>query len=254
MKLQEILDLLANGELSQISIGGQDAGVINAANREKVVGAINLALTALHTRFNLREGRLTVHLNENVTIYQLDKSKVGLTPTETKYLEQNGQLFALKDTLLKVERVYTEAGKELDLNVLSNPFTLRTPRYDLLEVPEVMVREHPNRPDILKTSTLEVYYRANHPKLGKWANGFPDDTAQGEDDAEFITVDLPNAYLTALCFWVASRFMNPTGMANEFHAGNSYYAKYEAECQRIEAEGLEVDGADQPGFRRPGWA
>ena len=34
-------------------------------------------------------------------------------------------------------------------------------------------------------------------------------------------------------------------MANEFHAGNSYYAKYEAECMRLENENLDTDQGGQ---------
>jgi len=35
--------------------------------------------------------------------------------------------------------------------------------------------------------------------------------------------------------------MNPIGMTNEFHAGNSYYAKYEHEVNRLKIENLEID-------------
>lgn len=256
MKLQEILDHLSAGELSAISIGKQDQGVINDTNREQVVSNINLALTAIHKRFNLREGRMTVHLNEDASIYKLDKSRVGGSNSNRgkRYLEED-KLFELKDGLLKVERVYTDRGRELSLNNLSDPFSLRTPRYDLLEVPEVMVRKWPNCPEYLKTETLLVYYRANHPKLGKYrGDAWMDATCCDACEMEEIEVDLPEPYLPALLFWVGSRFHNPIGMSNEFHMGNSYFAKYENECQRLEAENLQVDRASTPGFRQPGWA
>lgn len=255
MQLQEVLDHLSNGELSQISIGKQDAGVINDLNREKIVSTINLALTAIHKRFNLREDRLTIHLNPGTAIYKLDKTKVGKVEAvrDLKYLEQE-KLFALKGTLLKVLRVTNSQGRELNLNDLSDPFTLRTPRFDMLEVPEAMVKKWPNLPEYLKTETLEVFYRANHPKLGKWENGsFANGDGYTEGDMDLITVDIPEAYLEPLLLWVASRFHNPIGMSNEFHAGNSYAAKYEQACARLEEQGLEIDELSQPGFRTRGW-
>lgn len=254
MKLNEILELLESGELSQLNIGKQGNGVINKENREKVISAINLALTALHKRFNLRENRLTLVLDEGSTLYKIESAHVGgiNTSSKARYLRQDKN-FDLKDGVLKIERVYTDKGVELVLNDLSDPFSLRTPRVNVLEVPEVMVRKWPNCPEYLKTSTLAVHYRANHPKLGKWSGDAWMDACCDECEADEVEVDLPEAYLTALLYWVASRFYNPVGMTNEFHMGNSFYAKYEGECQRIEAEGLQVDRASNPGFRHRGW-
>ena len=256
MNLQEIFDHLSNGELSQISIGKQDAGVINSLNMEKVISNINLALTALHTRFNLREGRMIVHLNPNKTLYELTNDKVGrgLANTETKYLEQD-KIFQLKSTLIKVLRVLNDSGKELALNDLSDPFSIKTPRYNLLEIPEAMARKWPNLPEYLKTPTLDVRYRANHEKLGKWENGsFAAAEGLELEDMARVEVDIPEPFLEPLLLWVASRFHNPIGMSNEFLAGNSYYAKYEAACQRLENEGVAVDEISNATFRSQGWA
>ena len=62
MTLQDIFDALSAGELSQISIGGQAAGVINKENRAKLLPHINMGLTALFKRFRLKEGELTIQL------------------------------------------------------------------------------------------------------------------------------------------------------------------------------------------------
>ena len=247
MQLQEVLDHLSNNELSQISIGKQDPGVINDVNREKVVSTISLGLTELHKRFHLREDRLTVHLNPDTTVYKLDRSKVGKVAAvrDMKYLEQL-KLFALKGTLLKVLRVTTPNGYELGLNDLGDPYSLRTPRFDLLEVPEAMVKNQADLPEYLSTDTLEVFYKANHPKLGKWENGtFANGDVYTDGDMDMIQVDIPEAYLTPLLLWVASRFHNPIGMSNEFHAGNSYAQKYEMACMALETANLQIDQGSQ---------
>jgi hypothetical protein len=60
-----------------------------------------------------------------------------------------------------------------------------------------------------------------------------------------VEVELPDSHLEPLLLFVASRVHNPIGMSNEFHAGNSYYAKYEASCQQIELLNLLVDQGSQ---------
>jgi hypothetical protein len=49
--------------------------------------------------------------------------------------------------------------------------------------------------------------------------------------------------MQALMYFVASRAHNPAGMSNEFHAGNTWYAKYEGECMRLKLENYEIDQA-----------
>ena len=67
-------------------------------------------------------------------------------------------------------------------------------------------------------------------------------------------IELPYSHLEALLYFIASRVHNPIGMANEFHAGNSWAAKYEHECVRLEQLNLRVDqGEDNTNFCRNGW-
>lgn len=48
MNLQEVFDQLSVGELSMLSVGGNDQGVIDESNWDKVLPHINLGLTALY--------------------------------------------------------------------------------------------------------------------------------------------------------------------------------------------------------------
>lgn len=222
MKLQEVFDQLSEGELSQISIGGQEAGVINEANRNKVVNHITLGLSALYKRFNLKTRRLTIPLQKDSDTYEL---KI--------------------DDILKLEKVLTDSDYELNLNSDGDPYSCFTPTMNSLRVPQVILDQSPDLPDQLKTDSLTVTYRANHPKL---INKF------GVLMPETNEVELPMSHLQALLYFVASRFHNPIGMVNEFNAGNSWYAKYEGECQRLEAENLQVDKvAENYKLSRNGW-
>jgi hypothetical protein len=55
-------------------------------------------------------------------------------------------------------------------------------------------------------------------------------------------------------YFVASRVHNPIGMTNEFHAGNSYAAKYEQACMLLDMKNLQVDqGSENTKLRDRGF-
>ena len=204
MKLFEVFEQLSVGELSQLSLGGAESGEINPSNYAKVVAHINLGLTALYTRFCLKESELIIPLVEGTLKYVLTAQDI-----------------------LKVERIYDAANAEWALNDEANSLACRTLSPTLLQIPQ----------ELLDTSGLiRVNYRANHPRIV---------VASGYINPSITELELPYSYLQALLYFVASRCHNPVGMINEFHVGNSYYAKYEAECTRLELENLEMGQGGQ---------
>jgi hypothetical protein len=117
MYLKEIFDNLRHGELKMLSVGGQSQGVINNSNQSIIVNTLNMALTAIHSRFNLRQRSVDVVLIPGVYSYYL-KTQFLVNNTRSrevvKYLEQVENVFT--DSLLKVERVCTNEGIDLGLN------------------------------------------------------------------------------------------------------------------------------------------
>lgn len=246
MKLRDIFDQLTAGELSQLHIGGSESGAIDEADWGKVVTHVNLGLTALYRRFRLKEGRLTLLLQPGLYSYALTSSyavsNIG-SAAPVKYLLDDDEPF--KDHLLKVERVYTQGGLELGLNNLADPYALATPSSTTLRVPAEIVDQAVGLPDALKTPSLGIVFRANHPLL--WQRG-------GVFDPDTLALELPYSHLQALLYFVASRVHNPVGMTNEFNAGNNWAAKYEQECQRLEHENLAIDqGSQGDRLGRNGW-
>lgn len=236
MKLLEVFDQLAYGELSQVSLLDTTTGLMKVTKYPGLVGHTNLALTALYTRFHLKENRLILPLRTDQTSYSLNS-------VEDIRVEYGAEDFA--DDILKVEKVLTAAGVELSLNDSTDPYGCTTPSPTVLRLPLLLVNKGPDLPDDLVTDTLEVVYRANHPKLPYTSTGFNPAT---------IELELPPSHLDPLLLYIASRVHNPIGMTNEFHAGNSYYAKYEAACARLENLGLEVDqGSQNTRAGRNGW-
>ncbi len=234
MTLQDIFDALSAGELSQISIGGQAAGVINKENRAKLLPHINMGLTALFKRFRLKEGELIIQLEAGRTRYPLtgefSQSAGGFSGTP--FILDSDNPFV--DDLLKVEEVYAESGKQFPLNDAAHLYSVKTPQTKVLTVPADVVTKSMSLPDDFKTDTLRVVYRANHTEV----------TFDPKVDYSYVDgseLELPDSHLEALLYFVASRVNNPMGMTNEFHAGNTYYTKYEQACQELDNQGMQAD-------------
>lgn len=236
MKLQEIFDQLSTGEFCQISIGGAAAGVINTTNYANVLSHVNLGLTAIFKRFTLKEGRLVLQMQDGRTTYQINSAfavNARRSRESVRYILDTAD-DPFSDDILKIERVMDDCGIDLPLNDASDTASVFTPSALTLRVPAD-----------LDSGTLTLVYRANHPKIVVGSDTF---------DPTRVEVQLPDSHMEPLLYYVASRVHNPIGMSNEFHAGNSYYAKYEAACQQLEGKGLQVDqGQTNTRLYRGGW-
>jgi hypothetical protein len=247
MKLQEIFDNLSTGELSQLSIGGEDAGILNESNWPKILSHVNLGLTAIYKRFTIKEGELVMNLVSAQTQYALHSDYSILStrrPLEAKFIVDTvAHRFA--DDIIKVERVYTDLDAELALNNIDDKYSLSTPTMKSLRIPLLIAQQGVDLPEVYQTSTLRVVYRATHQKIT---------IPLGYFNPEVVEVELPDTHLVALLYYVASRVNNPVGMVNEFNAGNSWYAKYEAACQELEHHGMYVSQDSQnTRAARAGW-
>lgn len=149
---------------------------------------------------------------------------------------ENVRVYPITDrSFLKVEEVFDDMGVELVLNDESNTDSVLTPNTRTIKLPLTLV-----------TTKVKLVGRAAHPKLD------PEDVLGL--GADVIELELPDAYLWALSLFVASRVHNPIGMGQEFNSGNTYYQKYEMECQRLENEGLAVDRVPSNNrLARGGW-
>lgn len=247
MNLQEVFDQLTHGELSQLSIGGNEAGLINPANYNRLVPHVNLGLTQLYKRFPLKEGRLTLELQSNRTVYPIH-SKYAVSSRSSRepvrYIKDS-LAAPFKDDIHKIEKVVASSGYEFSLNDESDEYGMFTPSATVLRVPLDVAEQSMDLPDEIKTTLVEVVYRANHPLI----------IADGADlEPELIELELPYSHLEPLLLFIASRVHTPTGMTNEANLGNTYSAKYEAACQLLEFKGLQVDqGSQNSRLERNGW-
>lgn len=247
MKLQDVFSQLAYGELSQVVQGTLVNGVVDPVHHPALVSHINLGLTALFKRFNLKEGSLTLSLIPGKLVYPLTKAYAVSTMESIEPVRHilDSSLSPFLGDCLKVEKVFTQSNWEMGLNDLSDPYTCTTSSMTTLVVPEPVVSQRSDLPDELKTSTLRVVYRANHPLLVIEENDF---------FPEEIELELPDSHLEALLYFIASRVNNPIGMGQEFNAGNNWNARYEQECMRLESLSLQIhQGTENDRFSMRGW-
>ena len=222
MKLSEVFTQLAYGELSQLFIGTNNEGELTEDSYPILLAHVNLGLSALYRRFHLKEGRTSITLSDTVNVYMVSNADLN-----------------------KIEEVLVDNGNTLDLNNRADPYSCFTPTMNTLRVPWKIVEGSLDVPEQLRTTTLEVVYRANHPKLA--------DT-NGIIEPDKIDLELPYTHLEALLYFVASRIHNPIGMVNEFNAGNNWAAKYEMECKKLEAQNFEIDeGSQNERLYKNGW-
>lgn len=206
MYLSDILNELTYSELSQLNLGIQKNGETPEDKLLPLISHINRGLSALYTRFFLKEGRLTFTLVADSYTYGLQR-----------------------EDLLKIEQVFTEEGTELAVNDGTKLWSCFTPTMQQLRVAKEIVDKDINLPSEYITNGLEVVYRANHPRVTDEA--LPESTV----------IELPYSHLNALLYFVASRAYTPMGLVNQYHQGDSWAARYEAECLRLEAASLQID-------------
>jgi hypothetical protein len=213
MLLQEVFDQLACAELNNISVVDQSTKQINPEDYRKVATAINAGLTALHTRFLLRKGELTVKLQPGATWYKLVKRNPAVV-ADTDF----------RDNLLKVQQVFTNCGRELSMNNHTDCWSVSESSYDTIKVPLDLQDKH-------NVTELRVVYRQDHKMIPTMCDDI-------EPDCYGLT--LPRSHLWALCLFVASRMHIPIGLQDATYSGNSFMALYNAECDRLQTTGLEV--------------
>lgn len=247
MKLEEIFTYLATGELAQVFLRElDDDSVIGDDHIKSMTQSIQLGLTALYSRFNLKESHLILQVDAIRTQYAL-RSKYSITKTTTndpKYILDSLET-PFRDDILKIERVSTLDNFDLPLNMRHERMNVQVPVVDTLIFPTEIITGVGEVPEEFKTDHFKVYYRANHPSL------IP---RNGIIMADKIEVELPTSHLQALLYYVASRKTNPIGIVQEFHAGNSWYQKYELECKNLEVEGVGIkEDLTHQRFRKGGW-
>lgn len=214
MKVRDILEQLAYGELANTSIGGDDLSPITSPDKyRQIIPAINSALGALYSRFELGFNNILLEQVGHIGTYHL----------KTRYAESSGsaeEFKYLKDSLsnpfeedvIRIDRIIDSCSDPVFINNESFCTSVFLPTYDSIEFPTVE-----------DGAVLNVIYQAAHKRLD----------IEGVSALE-QEVTIPEHFMEALLAYVAHRiYKNRKSLAGESQS-NNYYSIYQSECARLE--------------------
>lgn len=221
MKLMTVFSQLETSELNQLSCVDQATGKIKPEKYQAIVDVMNQGLVDLHTRFKLRVGTVTVPIDPTVAQYDLSKFDPHV----------KGRFLQLHDVRDEHNRVLPTGGYGgHNINFVTNM---------QMVVPENLRTVYPIK-------QVVVQYRSLPQKVGD---------CYGDIDPECVDVDLPVSYMWALCLYIASRLHTPVGLQDGTYRTNAFLGLFQAECNRLKEENVELDYQDDASqFRRGRWA
>jgi hypothetical protein len=218
MKLTDIFLALEAGELStQTSLIDTVTGV-KPENYSKVISHINLGLTNMHERLNIKLGDIWVMMVNGVGEYKLD-SKHALTNEESDAQKWiiDSPYDPFRNNLIKILEVTTEIGEPLPINDRTKDKSVFTPSQNSIQIPWKV-----------EGDAVNIVYRASHNEI----------RLSDYDTVEDIEVDLPISYLEPLLYFVAYRHFAGVGGQSGTPTSQGYYQKYQARMQEIELNGV----------------
>ena len=221
MRLSTIFSQMETTELNQLSCVDKTTKKISPDKYQAIVDVMNQGLIDLNTRFKFQIGKVEVPIDPLVAEYDL-----------TKFDKQ------IRGRFMQLHDVKDERGTPLAVNT----FTDRGVNFRsmlVMEVPTYLRTVHP-----LKFVTVQ--YRSLPKKIGD---------CFGDIDPEMVDVDLPDAYVWALCLYVASRLHTPVGLQDGTYRTNAFLGLYNAECNRLDEVGMDLESVvDNNQIRSGGWA
>lgn len=211
MTLDDIIANLKHGELSAHGMFADT--VLSEQNKERIITAINIALTELYSRFPLLTKELTIIQKSNICEYVIDNAYAMSNTTDNglpRYI-MDTKADPYSNDLLRIEYVVDEIGDMLTLNSDMGCKVALTPAVNVLEIPNPV-----------DTNALFVVYRARHPYV----------TATQSD------VNVPYQFLSALLSYVAHRIYSGGTAQEHVVISQTLFQKYEMFCMQQQNYGM----------------
>lgn len=216
MLVRDILEQLAFSELAHTNIGGDsDTEVTEQSKYLQVIPAINSALEALHTRFELKFNNILLEQVGHIATYYLrkDYAESSNSGQEFKYLKDSTITPFLGD-IIRIDRVIDDCNTAVFVNNESECSSVFLPTYDSIEFPAPV-----------HGRVFNIIYQANHKKLA----------IEGVDVPNQEVV-LPPAFNEALLAYIGYRVYKNRKSLNGESPSNNYFSIYQSECARLESK------------------
>lgn len=218
MLLSEFFDYLSYGPLAQHAVGIDDTGNIANKDYPKVVSALNLALTRLHTQLPVKFNQVLVQTNASQSLYTLNsKFAVSNAPAEPdgviRYILDDSEPFT--DDIITIDEVIGQEGGEYTLNNENVETSVFTPAYNRIQF------------SVPLDDIVAVTYRANHPKL----------PLSKRIDPDSLEIDVPDFCTDALVFYCAYKLIS-TFDPTQSQVAAAYYSQFMNAVNEIDSLGL----------------
>ena len=232
MNLKQVLELLATGELSQANLGGNDVDGITSNNTRALINHINMGMTALYTRFNLKMRELYLQPVDQYTNYILHSRYALSVDNDLPKWIIDSEFDKFTDDILKIEAVYLENGCKVPLNNKADCTSVFTPAFNEIQIP---------CPD--GDTAYSILYRAAPTLL------VTNKVCGLEQE-----VEVPITHIPALLAYVAHRFHASRTHANSLIESNNYLTKFNQEVETLKLTGTDIDNNTvEDRLRRLGW-
>lgn len=250
MFLIDVHTQLCAGELSKIFDG--DGATLTPESLPKINALIQAGVNDINKRFSVREGEVLVRTTYGKQVYELVPSNTVSSGNPDGFIIDTVEDPFIGD-ISQILRVTDSTGQSLWLNTdvaliqpVDNVFGKRPSMFtysgiNLVTYNTIKLHAESELGDLL------VHYKARLKPID--FSGNPEDTY----------IDLPDHFINALVWYVASRKFNASGAETigrgMFHAGNNYWTKYMEEINDIKANfGSIASNGESTTFQRGGWA
>lgn len=211
MNLQECLDKLARGKLSNLAISSN--GSIKSAAVPKVLDAINEGIARLYSQFPIKESSVIVELVEGRTEYELSsehsiRNKVGDPVPDWEYYIRDTDEQPFEDDIQVIYEVWDNWDRKRPLNDPDTYLSVYTPEPNVIAVNSG-----------IKCRVLNILYRAKHKLL----------TLDNLDENIELPVNLNGALLSYVAYLIHSD-MNTEASSI---AAQKYFSEYQAVVNEV---------------------
>lgn len=201
MKLQELIDTIKYGELTNISWDNED-------RIPALISYINLGLTDLYSVFPIKEKELAIRQFSHISEYKLQSKYARSNPEPAihKYILDT-EYDPFENDIIMITGAYTEHGEEVPLNDDHSPFSWFTPSYNVLQIPNADDNE-----------TAFITYKAKHRYIDPKTNDFEQE------------IELPPCLEEALVNYVAFKAILSMGSSDGVQLSQVYLNRYKELC------------------------
>jgi hypothetical protein len=230
--VEDLFKRLSYGPLSNLAIGVEGAGSIEASKRPKMISYLNEALLRLHSRFVLIEDELIIKQNEAITTYRIS-SKFAIANPDADPLAfiQDSIANPYQDDLIKILAVYNATGCKLPLNDVDRCDSVFTPQPNVLQVPKPIQDER-----------LHLIYQARLPEIPL-------------DNDLSAEIDLPPVLNEALMSYISYKVFSHMNGQEHLLKASEYLTSFNNSCSEVEEMDLVNSSSSSSGskFISRGW-